>query len=129
MNSVVDSVEILSLGILGDAHLILIGTSLSVHTLFEVGLGIPYHVTEELGKLGSVLSLLPSVALESIGNFGITLAVSLTGHSEIHTNLSTLTHEMIVEILLHLVVYILGYTELMLSDEFKKCSLIKFFEF
>ena len=73
VNGVVDSVEVELLGTLGDAGLVLAGTGLSVHTLLQVGLGVPNHVAEEFGKLAGVLGLFPSVALESLSDFGVAL--------------------------------------------------------
>lgn len=63
MNCVVDSVKVLSLSVLSDTHLVSICTSLCVHTLLKVSLGIPYHVAEELSKLSSMLSLFVSSLL------------------------------------------------------------------
>ena len=40
VNGVVDSVEVLSLGILGDTHLVGVATGLCVHSLLQVGLEI-----------------------------------------------------------------------------------------
>ena len=42
-----------------------------------------------------MVSLLKCIALESLGNFWIALTVSLTTHSQIHTNLRTLTIEVV----------------------------------
>ena len=97
MNSVVDSVEILSLGVLCDTELVSTSTALSCHTLLKVGLSVPNNVAQELSKLRSVLSLLKSVAFESLSNLWITLAVSLTAHCKIHTNLSALTVEVVLK--------------------------------
>ena len=77
VNGVVDCIEVGSLGVLGDAHLVGVGTGLGVHTLLEVGLGVPNDVTEELGELCGVLGFFPSVALESLGDFGMPSYISI----------------------------------------------------
>ena len=51
VNGIVDSIETSSLGILGDAELILASTSLSSSTLLQIGLGIPNALAQELSKL------------------------------------------------------------------------------
>ena len=78
MNGVVDCIETCSLSILGNTELILAGTSLCCGTLLEISLRIPYTLTQQLSKLRSVLSLFESIAFECLGDFGITLTVSLT---------------------------------------------------
>ena len=50
MNSVVDSIEASSLGILSDAELIFASTSLSSSTLLQVSLGVPYALAQQLSK-------------------------------------------------------------------------------
>ena len=124
VNGVVDGIPILSLGILGDAELILAGTSLSVHALLEVGLGIPDYVTKQLSELGSMLSLLPGIALEGIGHLGITLAIGLTAHRQIHTYLGALARKVGIEILDHFLVnaIFLGNTDDMLLYELDASS-------
>ncbi len=129
MHCVMNSVKILSLCIACDTHLILVGTSLCVHTLLKVGLGIPYHLSEELCKLSSVLCLLPSITLESVGHLRITLTISLTRHSQVHTYLCALAHEVSVEVFLHLIINVFCYADLVLCHEFEKFFLIKLFEF
>ena len=50
VNGIVDSVEASSLGILGNAELILASTSLSSSTLLQIGFGIPYALAQQLSK-------------------------------------------------------------------------------
>ena len=71
MHGVVDSVEILCLGVLRDAHLVGICTCLSVHALLKVGLGVPNHLAEKFRELGGMFSLFPCVTLECVGHLGI----------------------------------------------------------
>ena len=120
---VVYSVQVLLLGDLCQVHLTLASTALGVHTLVEVGLCIPNHLTDQLGELGSVLSLLPSVALEGLGDLGITLAVSLTAHSQVHTNLGALAHEVVLQTLPQLGIRTLTVTQLMLGHEVQSAIL------
>ena len=58
MNGVVDSVEASYLRVLGDTELILASTSLCGSTLLQIRLGVPNALTQQLSKLGSMLSLL-----------------------------------------------------------------------
>ena len=102
VNGVVDSVETSGLGVLGDAELILAGTSLSSSTLLEVRLGVPYALTQQLCKTRGVVGLLESITLESLSDLGIALAVSLTGHGQIHTYLTALAIEMVAQVIDHL---------------------------
>ena len=79
VNGVVDGIESGSLGVLGNTELVLAGSGLSGSTLLEVGLGVPNALAEQLGKAAGVVGLFESIALESLCNFGIALAVGLTG--------------------------------------------------
>ena len=51
VNGVVNSVETSSLGVLGNAELILASTSLSSSALLQIGLSIPNALAQELSKL------------------------------------------------------------------------------
>ena len=93
MNSVMDSVEVQLLSQRSDTLLILACTSLSLHTLLQVGLCVPNNLTDQLSELSGMLSLLPSVTLESISYLGITLTICLTAHRQVHTHLGALAHE------------------------------------
>ena len=46
-----------------------------------------------------MLGLLPGVTLVSLGDLGITLAVGLTAHRQVHAHLGALAHEVILETL------------------------------
>ena len=72
VNGVVDGIEVLGLGELGDAELVLTCASLGCHAFLKVGLGIPNYLTQELGELGGMLGLLKGVALEGLGYLGLT---------------------------------------------------------
>ena len=87
VHGVVDGIEVGSLGSLGDVELALASATLSLSTLLEVGLGVPYKVADELAELSCMLGLLESVAIESLANLGITLTVCLARHGQIHTYL------------------------------------------
>ena len=101
MNRVVDGIKAGSLGILGNAELILACTSLSSSTLLQVGLGIPNALAQELSKTTGMVGLLKSITLESLSNLGIALTIGLTSHCQIHTNLTTLTIEMVAQVVDH----------------------------
>ena len=119
MHSVVDRIEASHLCVLSDTELILASTSLGSSALLQIRLGIPYALTQQLSKLGSVLSLLECIALKRLGDLGITLTISLTTHGQIHTNLTALTIEVVTQVVDHLLAYTLGLTvtNLMNSSE------------
>ena len=55
-----------------------------------------------------MVGLFESVALEGLGNLGITLTIGLTSHSQIHTNLTTLTIEVCTQVVDHFLTNSLG---------------------
>ena len=63
-----------------------------------------------------MLCLLKSVALESLGNLGIALAVGLARHGQIHAYLTALALEMGIEISNHLLIATLGNAQSMLCS-------------
>ena len=128
MDSVVNSVEASFLSIYSDAEFVLACSSLSSGTFLKIGLGIPDTLTEQFCKLSSMLSLFESITLESLGNLGISLAVSLARHGQIHTYLTALTIEVIAKVLNHLLAYALrlAITNFMLSGIC--CLFYQFFE-
>jgi hypothetical protein len=71
-----------------------------------------------------VLCLLPSVALESLSNLWITLAVCLTAHSKVHTYLGALTHEMVLKTLKKLWICTQAITQNMLGNELEVTALL-----
>ena len=99
MNSVVNGVQSQLLGFLCDGHLACASAFLSKHALFHVGLGVPYHLAQQFGESRCVVGLFESVTLECFCDFGITLAVRLASHSQIHTYLTAFTIEVIVKTL------------------------------
>ena len=116
VNGVVDGVETGSLSILGDTELILTGTSLSSGTLLQVGLRVPNTLAQQLCETTGMISLLEGIALESLCNLRIALTVSLTGHSQVHTNLTALSVEVITQVLNHLITHTLRLTVTNLMD-------------
>ena len=124
VNGVVYCVEVLLLCELCETELILASATLCIHTLEEVCLGIPNYLTEELCELSSVLCLLPSVALVSLSDLWITLAVCLTAHSKVHTYLCTLTHKVVLKTLKELCISALAITEDVLCYELKVTALL-----
>ena len=123
MNGVVSSVHTGSLGVAGDAELVLTCSTLSSDASLKVALGVFQHVAKELSEFRSVLCLLESVALESLGNLWIALTVGLAAHCEIHTHLTALTVEVSLEVLYHFLVGAL----LAGSAQFVYCSESIFF--
>ena len=105
VNGVVDGIPALGLGILGNAELVLASASLGVHAFLKVGLGVPNNVAEKFSKLGSMLSLFPSIATEGISHLGIALAIGLTAHGQILTDLGALALPMCIQVLDHLLIH------------------------
>ena len=97
MNSIVDSIRTLLLGKLGNAELILASTLLSCDASLKIALGITQNLTQQLCKARCMVSLLERIALVSLCNLWITLAVCLASHCKIHTYLATLTCKVILQ--------------------------------
>lgn len=81
----------------GDHELALAGSALCLSTLLEVGLGIPYDLSEKLRELGRMLGLLEGIALESLCDLWIALALGLAAHGEIHSYFGAFPVEMVVQ--------------------------------
>ena len=124
MNGIMDSVEVELFRTLSNTQFVLASASLSHHTLLKVGLGVPYYIAQQLSELCAVLSLLKRIALESLCHLGIALAVCLTRHCQVHTYLSSLAHEVRVQVFLHLCVGIFGYADYVLASECQACVLV-----
>ena len=124
MNGIVNGVEVLLLSKASKAELILASATLSVHTLEEVGLCIPNDLTEKLCELCSVLCLLPSVALVSLSNLRVALAVCLAAHCKVHTYLCALAHKVVLKTLKQLCICTQTIAELMLCSELKVTALL-----
>ena len=117
VNGVVDGVVAQFLGFGGDGELAFAGAGLGLSPLFEVGLGIPYYLSEELGEFGGVLSLFECVALEGGGNAGVSLAVCLTGHCQVHSNFRALAVEVVAQALHYLFIFNYTVLEVVLAGE------------
>ena len=87
VNSIVDCIKVLLLCKSSDSLLILASALLSKHPLLYVCLCVPDALSEKLCKLSCVLGLFPSISLECLGNFRISLSVSLTAHCKVHSHL------------------------------------------
>ena len=94
---IVHGVQVLLLGQTRQTHLVLAGAALGIHTFEQVGLGVPNDVADQFGKLRSVLGLLPGIALESLGDFGVALTIRLTSHRQVLSHLGTFAHEVVVQ--------------------------------
>ena len=91
MDGVVDGVQVVLLSQLGQLELAQGGAVLSVYAHLQVLLGgVGDDFAQELGKLGGVLGLLQAGLLPIQADLGIALAVSYTGHSQVHTHLTAL---------------------------------------
>lgn len=128
MNSVVNGIEIQLFGAFGYAGLVLARTAFGVHALLQIRFGVPHDIAQQFGKFRGMLSLFPGLALESLGYFGITLAVGLTAHGKIHTYFGALAHEVVVEVFYHLLVATFGHAYLMFGHEREAGVLCKFLE-
>ncbi len=124
VHRVVYGVEVLLLGQAGQTHLVFAGTGLGVHALVEVGLGVPYDLTEQFGEFRSVLGLLPCVALVGLGDLGITLAIGLTAHCQVHADLGALAHEVVLEALQQFGTRLPAVADLVLGNEFEAFALL-----
>ena len=102
VNGIVDSIETSGLSVLSDTELILACTSLGSSTLLQIGLSVPYALAQQLSETRSMVGLLESITLECLSNLRITLTIGLTSHSQIHTNLATLTIEVSTQVVDHL---------------------------
>ena len=117
MNSVVDSIQVQFFSTLSDTSLVSASTAFSIHAFFQVGFGIPNTITQQFCEFGSVFSFFPSVAFESFSDFGITFAIGLTAHSQIHTNFSAFTHKVVVQVFNHLFIATFCYTDSVFCDK------------
>ena len=124
VDGVVDGIEVALLGHAGDAHLVFAGAALGNHALVKVGLGVPNHVAKQFGKAGAVLGLFKSITLESLGDFGVAFAVGLAAHGQIHADFGSLTHEMGVQVLNHVLAGAFGDADDMLGDEIQGSRLV-----
>ena len=68
-----------------------------------------------------MLSLFESVALESLCNFRIALAVRLAAHREVHAHFGTFSSEIIMERLHNLSILHLAVAEFVLAGELFTC--------
>lgn len=119
VDGVVNGVEVFGFGVSGDAHFIFVGTGFSGHALFEVGLGVPDAVAEEFSKFGGVFGFFKGVALEGFSDFGVTFAVGLTRHCEVHAHFGAFTVEVRGEVFDHLLVAAFGNADFMFGNEFE----------
>jgi len=110
MDGVVDGVQVVLLGQLGQLKLAHGGAVLGIHTHLQVLLGgVGQHLAQQLGELGGVLSLLQSGLLPIQADLGIALTVGHTAHSQVHTDLRALTLEVLAQALEDLLGSALGH--------------------
>ena len=73
--------------------------------------------------------LLPRVTLERLGNFGISLAVGLTAHRQVHAHFAALAGKMRSQTLEHLFVYAFGHADHMFIGPRQRFSFDHFLKF
>ena len=116
VNGVVDSVKVVLLCHLGEVELALSSAVLSGGTLGEILLGgRGNYLSEHFSELSGVLCLFPCCLLVVQSDLGITLSVSCSCHSEVHTDLGALAVEVSAKPLDDLIGNTLGYADLMLA--------------
>ena len=74
VNGVVDGIEVELFCTGSNAHFVFVCACFGSHAFFKVGLGVPHAVSEQFGELRCMFSLFPSITLESLGDFRISLA-------------------------------------------------------
>ena len=89
VNCVMDGVVVEFLGAGGDAFLVGAGIGFCVHSLLEVGLGVPNHFSEEFCESCGVVGLLLCDAAVGLGYLGIAFPVGLTAHGYVHSYFGT----------------------------------------
>ena len=100
VNGVVDGIVAEFLGALGDLKLGGTSTLFGIGAKLEILLrGVGHDLAEKLGKFGGVFSLFEGVALEGFGDFGITFALSLARHRQIHSHFAAFAVEVVAEAL------------------------------
>ena len=128
VNGVVNRVKVEFLGALGDLQLVLASAGFGEHTFLKVGLGVPNNLTEQFGKLRSMVSLFVSVLTERSSYLRIALTVSLTSHSQVLANLGALTHKVGAQTVVdNRILFILGYTYHMFTGENETFALVGHF--
>jgi hypothetical protein len=129
MNAVVKCIKVVSLGNLGSLKLLSGSSLLSSHTHLHIGLGVVQDgLAKELSIAGSMTGLFHGIMLEGTCNLGIALAVSLTSHGQVHTDLTALALEGVAAVLQQFGRYALfeGDAQLMLSGKLG-CSILSEF--
>ena len=92
MNGVVDGIQIQGLCLLGQIHLACTCAALGLGTHHQVLLGaVGDNFAQQLCKAGCVVCFLVGIALVSLSDLGVALALSHTSHCQIHADLAALT--------------------------------------
>ena len=76
-----------------------------------------------------MLGFLPCITLESLGNLGISLAVGLTAHRQVHSHLAALAREMRAQTFQHFRIDALGHADHMFVGPRHGLALDHFLEF
>ena len=133
VNRVVNSIKTQFLSHLSDVKFGSTSTFFRFHSLLQVGLRVPNHLAKQFSKTRSVVSLLVSIATESLRHFGIALAVCLTSHCQIHTYFTTLTIKVVFQALKYKCTFLtfwnsLSHAYFMFTSEIQSFSLFLLFE-
>ena len=124
-----DSIEVQFLGQRSDTLLILAGAAFRLHTRFHIGFGIPNHFAQQFCELRGMLGLFPGIALERLCDLGITFAVSLAAHRQIHAHLGAFAHKMILQALKHLCIHTFCHSDHMFVGPGQPLAFDHLFEF
>ena len=117
MDGVVDGVQVQLLGLLGQLELTQGSAVLGVHTHLQVLLGgVGQDLAQQLSKLGGVLGLLQSGPAPVLADLREALAVSHTGHRQVHTDLGALADKVLTQTLEDLLGSALRHTDHVLSS-------------
>ena len=116
MHGVMDRVEVILLGQLGQLNLAFGRAVLGIHTHFKILLGgVGHDLAQQLGELRRMLSLFIGGLLPVEADFRIALAMRDARHRQIHTNLAALAREVRTQAVDDLLRAALSYADHMLS--------------
>lgn len=126
---VVDCVEVCGFCVSCDSHFVFAGSGFGVHAFFEVCFGVPDDVSEEFGEFGAVFGFFEGVAFECFGDFGVSFAVGLAAHCDVHSDFGCFAEEVCVEVFDHFVACAFCFADFVFGDELECVGFNEFFEF
>ena len=101
MNGVVDSIEASLFGSHGNTVFLFTGTCFGCGTLLKIGFCVEHALAEEFSETTGMVGFFKTIATEGFSDLRIALAVSLAGHSQIHSYLTALGIELMAEVFYH----------------------------